>query len=85
MANRIVVVSRPRRTVLRVRQARWRSNERKLVTGRPSAVSPVVALRWAAGETAALATGEARWAWAAARWWSSNRIGASDWRMGHSR
>jgi hypothetical protein len=43
--NKVVVWSRPRRTVLRVRQAKCRSNERKLVTGSPLSVSFVAALR----------------------------------------
>ena len=58
-----IVVGRasPKRTLLRVRLARSCRRVRKLWTGWPSSVRLLMALRRAAGETLALATGEERW------------------------
>src|ERR1700722_18291289 len=71
--------------VLRASVARSASSEWKLCTGRPSSVSPVVCFFIAAFERCACATTLRRCASAASLSVSSNSIGASFWRICHSR
>src|SRR3954465_2877504 len=70
--------------VLRARVARSANSVRKLCTGRPSSVRPVVCLLTATGDRCACATTLVRRASAAFLSVSSNSIGASCWRMCHS-
>src|SRR3984957_11352601 len=67
--------------VLRAKVARSASSERKLCTGRPSTVRPVVCFLTTAGERCACATTLLRSASAASLSVSSNNIGARRWRM----
>src|SRR5208337_1713415 len=66
LARIVVGCASPKRTRLRVRLARSCRRVRKLWTGWPSSVRLRAALRRAAGETLALATGDGRCAAAAA-------------------
>ena len=66
LARIVVGCASPKRTLLRVRLARSCRRVRKLWTGWPSSVHLRAALRGAAGETLALATGDERCAAAAA-------------------
>jgi hypothetical protein len=60
LASSAIASAQRHLTVLRVSVARSASKVRKLWTGRPASVRLVLALRFAAGEGWALATGEER-------------------------
>ena len=81
--NRIVVgLASPKRTLLTGRAGEVLEEVRRLLTGSPSSVRMLMALRRAAGETLALATGEERWA---DRGFGASRQGLASCARGRSR